>query len=411
MSSYNYNQYDLSAERSYQGVNATGRVMIFHPPERGHISNPVIFVWGFDPGSSQYRPDQAFSLVNGDADAGLGDYLLAAGHDVIILMPQDTTTYLQANALWVVRAIESIYGSLPQEVPNTVIGCSAGGVIARWALLYMEDRLRDQNPPIRLSRQTTAQYFSFDTPHRGANVPLGVQWYVNFVTALVHNTPLINNINQLKEKIENPRKLVNSIAARQLASYHWGGINQNKKNPTPDPLRIALLNELGGRWPQGIKRFGIANGHGMGKTQSIMPGEVIMSISGIHTFRAMPKNWEECQIVSIGPERGAAAWAWIWKGLYPLDSSPGSTGTFYNQVWGAIGSGIINEPPPMCFVPTTSALDCSDDCWYGAPTTEEGVRNKHWNDWYFSNSNDAHVRVTRPIREFILNYIPPIPRP
>jgi hypothetical protein len=361
----------------------------------------VLFVWGFDSGSGSYTPEQIWSLMNGEdgrlgePGARLAERLLGAGHEVIVLLPNDTTTFLQANAMLVVKALEDIAAGLPPgTTPATIIGLSAGGVISRWALLHMENR-GIQFPGMRVVR-----YFSYDSPHRGANVPLGIQWYLNFLYGAGQYVPVLNAI--LKQNLDK----VNSIAARQLATYHYGGNARPQGNPGPDPLRQHLMAELGGRWPRGVTRYAIANGSGVGRPQPISPGDLIFMVPNINAFRTMPKNWEECQIASVGAEKPAIAWAWIYKGLQPLDSAPGSTGTFYNLLFNALtsfGYDLKLGPPELCFVPTTSALDCDDDVWYGSPSSARGAAARHFADWYFPPHNEAHVKVTNAITEFILS--------
>jgi len=405
----------LSAARDYSGVTATGRAMHFRNSLRSEIRNPVIFVWGFDPYTSEYTDKQILSLLNGE-DQRLGepgarllDTLIAAGHDVLVLLPDNSATFLQANALLLIRLLDTIYEQYPAAGPNTIVGLSAGGVITRWALLHIEDHLPREH-------QRTVRYLSFDTPHRGANVPPGIQYFLNNLNACVRgansvlrNVPLLGGAIEraldgiVKEKVD----LVNSIAARQLASHHYGlDTFRPGSNPGPDPLRQQLLNELGGRWPRGIARYAISNGSGVGTPQAIAPGEVILWIPNTLCFRTMPKNWEECQLVSFGAERPALAWAWIWKGLYPLDSAAGGTGNFWQQTNNALNFlRLLPAVPELCFVPTTSALDCADDIWYQAPTTPEGAANRHWDDWYFPHHNEAHVKLTRPITQFIADRV------
>jgi hypothetical protein len=406
---------DVTTGRAYAGVNATGRVMHFCDKVRDDVRDPVIFVWGFDPDSSEYKEEQIVSLLNGEharqgePGARLLDTLVEAGHDVFVLLPNDSATFLQANAMLLVELLEWIYGKFPETGPNTIVGLSAGGVISRWALLHMEDHYPREF-------QRTVRYFSFDTPHRGANVPPGIQYFLNNLDACVRgansvlrNVPLLGRVIEqaLDGVIRHKVDLVNSIAARQLASHHYGPGNfRPGSNPGPDPLRHQLVAELGGRWPRGVARYAIANGSGYGTPQAIAPGEVILWIPNALCFRAMPKNWEECQLASFGPERPAIAWAWIGKGLHPLDSAAGGTGTFWQQTGDAVNFlRVLARVPELCFVPTTSALDCADDIWYQAPTTAEGAANRHWDDWYFPPNNEAHVKLTRPIKEFIASRI------
>ena len=62
--------------------------------------------------------------------------------------------------------------------PTKVIGFSMGGVIARYALRYME--LNNLTHDVDL-------YASVDAPHQGATVPRGAQEMIDFVDDVVPN--------------------------------------------------------------------------------------------------------------------------------------------------------------------------------------------------------------------------------
>ena len=52
-----------------------------------------------------------------------------------------------------------------------ILGPSMGGLIAQYALAYMEQ----QGLP-----HETRLYLSFDSPHRGANIPISLQYLINY---------------------------------------------------------------------------------------------------------------------------------------------------------------------------------------------------------------------------------------
>ena len=69
-----------------------------------------------------------------------------------------------------VELIKSINDQKVGDYENVVIGPSMGGLISRYALNYMESIGVDHE---------TRLYVSFDTPHAGANVPIGFQHMFN----------------------------------------------------------------------------------------------------------------------------------------------------------------------------------------------------------------------------------------
>ena len=72
-----------------------------------------------------------------------------------------------------------------------------GGLISRYALTYMESKNIDHN---------TRLFISFDTPHRGANVPLGNQYWLKY----------FSNEPKAQESVE----VLSTPAAKQMLVYH-----------------------------------------------------------------------------------------------------------------------------------------------------------------------------------------------
>ena len=92
------------------------------------------------------------------------------------------------------------------------MGYSMGGLVARYALAYMEDR--NINHDTRL-------YISVDTPHQGANVPVGLQAmfkhfiHLSFNVGALELTPITISLNEIDE-INRAAAVFNSPAARQM---------------------------------------------------------------------------------------------------------------------------------------------------------------------------------------------------
>lgn len=92
----------------------------------------------------------------------------------------------------------------------------------------------------------TGLYFSYDSPHRGASIPVGVQAFSYFI-------PFPNDF----------AKQMDSPAARQMLWRHYdketGKIGVAKERTA----FLAALERLGG-WPQIPLRVAVANGRGDG---------------------------------------------------------------------------------------------------------------------------------------------------
>ena len=86
-----------------------------------------------------------------------------------------------------------------------VIGTSMGGQVARFALAWMEQQGLCHNSKL---------YVSFDSPHRGANVPLGIQYLLNRLQSVWIGSGAADDAVQNKLLRE---------ASKQMLVYHFIG--------------------------------------------------------------------------------------------------------------------------------------------------------------------------------------------
>lgn len=85
--------------------------------------------------------------------------------------------YVQRNAFVLVELIKKLNAQLALNGSNEkliIIGPSMGGQISRFALAYMEKQA-NLNPTVPSWNHNTKLWISFDSPHEGANVPIGTQ--------------------------------------------------------------------------------------------------------------------------------------------------------------------------------------------------------------------------------------------
>jgi uncharacterized delta-60 repeat protein len=249
--------YQFSASIPYKGIKARGNAYVYYrknilPGEQKKLKKPLIFVEGIDFGKDH------FPLRNGDFGwcqftgndlddygmlAGMGgfaDQLTAAGYDIIVLDFYDGADYMQRNAMLLVELMNRVNNPVYRvgDEQNVVLGASMGGQIAKYALAYME-----KNNMHHCSRL----YVSFDSPHQGANIPIGMQKMLDFLGNKA-------GVSQFKDPINN---LLNREAAMQLLKIHF---NQ----PTAKNYRDEWLNDLAavGNYPQKLRKVAIANGSG-----------------------------------------------------------------------------------------------------------------------------------------------------
>ena len=153
---------------------------------------------------------------------------------------------MERNALTLVSLLErlyQVYGStFEQDI--TLIGPSMGSEVAQYALAYMEHN----NIPHHVKT-----YISFDGPQQGANVPIGLQNFVEYLT----NRGLLSKLTKVKSLVRNG--LYNGLAARQLLAHH---VSANTAFPAPDALRTKFLSNLQavGEYPVLCRKVALING-------------------------------------------------------------------------------------------------------------------------------------------------------
>lgn len=433
---------NVNATISYQGIDETtpllgsGEYKIYYDNIDGVLDKPIIFIDGFDPNDSRDIPSMYQLLNFGNSNENLGDIIRSEGYDLIVLnfeeeyfSPTDGSTpirggadYIQRNAFTLIELINIINaqkaGSSEQ---NVVIGPSMGGLISRYALRYMEQNALDHD---------TRLYISFDTPHRGANVPIGMQYLFNY---MLNGDPGITEVEPLVSG------LLNSPAAKQMLIDHYLGhvdaVGVEQANITHTPIgapnfRDAFQTELNNMgFPQNVRNVAITNGSGSGQLTGT-PGMELLN----HTFDTGPtpfppfgnidtraiitvnftplagQNIEVTDFVGQGFLFGNWIEAFSFNAVAEstnasngLDSAPGGqfdlfafddgTNPLITEFVNNLNSQYFN------FIPTLSglAIDSESD-WYANPDTN----NSPFVNTYIPNSNEPHVTLTQGNVDFTL---------
>lgn len=281
----------ITATIPYQGFGETapffgqGEYEIFPDTVDGILDKPVFVVDGFDPGDSNTIP-LFYASLNYGSGQNLADYLRNLGFDIVLVnfptytRPSTTTVvdggvdFIQRNAFVLVEVINQINAQKVGNQKNVVIGPSMGGLISRYALRYME---------MNALNHDTRLYISFDSPHQGANVPIGFQHLFNYMAYGPLGSAAVQPIVD---------GLIKSPAARQMLIDHMEGHLQSGSAfefntasaslvPTGAPnYRTAFQNELNTMgFPATVRNVSISNGAGNG-TMNYSPNFEVMN----HTF-------------------------------------------------------------------------------------------------------------------------------
>ena len=164
------------------------------PPDPAVLDKPLIVVKGFDvqgffPGIIPRSTYQIFaaSIANPNTNQGiLSDGADLDGYDLVYVDFDNGTDYIQRNAYLLERVIRWVNQNKTGTQPNAIIAMSMGGLVAQYALCDIENTPANAAYPHQVSLLIT-----HDSPHQGANVPLGFQMAVRHLTDTVSSaTPL-----------------------------------------------------------------------------------------------------------------------------------------------------------------------------------------------------------------------------
>lgn len=271
---------DLSAYGETTNEAGQGEYEIFFDTVDGVLDKPIIVVDGFDPGDTRDIPG-IYNLLNYqdpiNGAQNLADLVRAEGFDIIILnAPQYVSNavpidgggdYMERNAMVLVELIQTINAQKVGSEELVIIGPSMGGLISRYALNFMENN--------GLNHETRL-WMSFDSPHLGANVPIGFQHQFNFLAFGLDLGGIVGNQNvvALQPLVED---LLKSSAARQLLVDHFeshlasgSAVNFDPTllNPDPHPFRTIFQNNINALtttgYPENTRNVTIINGSGIG---------------------------------------------------------------------------------------------------------------------------------------------------
>ena len=234
--SLNNSTYDshFQVSGTWGGGTITGDAYVLYGcGNNNQLRKPIIVSDGFDPTNARLF-NEIYALMNQES---LIEKLLADGFDVIILNYNSGADYIQRNAQVLISVINNINSQLEANGSNSeliIIGPSMAGLISRYALSYLEQNNINHN---------TRLYISFDSPHLGANIPLGDQQWLDFFALVAKSQGAIEG-----------RSKLNSVAAKQMLVYH------SSTFPNQNTLRTDLINDPYFSFPSMCRKVAFSNG-------------------------------------------------------------------------------------------------------------------------------------------------------
>ena len=187
----------------------------------------------------QYNTSAEGSTVENKAIDGGGDYIERNGLAL--------ASYLQNT-----KAKLTLNGSTENIV---LMGPSMGGLISRYGLAYMEKREAEATtqPDKDLWKHNTRLWVSFDSPHLGANIPLGAQANIWFFGEKLRNYAA-------EEKFNNQ---LNSTAGKQMLIGQFSHVLNTMSGGTGfsnnSPFFVQSQNNLNTNGVAGSGGFPVSN--------------------------------------------------------------------------------------------------------------------------------------------------------
>lgn len=352
------------------------------------LTKPLIVIEGFDPPQLSYFDqlhyenfrqslNQSLTGLN-NISVILGNDLERQGYDLVYIDFDNGADYIERSAYLVEEIIQWVNqqklnnGSVE---PNVVFGQSNGGLIGRYALREME---------MLGIPHDTRQFISYDSPHQGANVPLGYQY---MIAELASTVIFGYHLNLWIPELQLGVDLLNNPASLEMLVYHAAAY------PLPTTQRISLMswfNQNG--YPTQCELVGISNGSHTGIGEPFAPGAPLLDVEtgslimlppilgiwlalhgiGFHAefhVNAVPDVNDGMQRIYKGKMYAFVHYIPVYfmnaqidvSGTRPYDSAPG--GVYDLEVFGIDLSPLNNyanvtlHSSSFCFIPTVSALD------------------------------------------------------
>lgn len=376
-------------------AHSGGKVTVWYSKQGTErtLNKPFIIVEGYDASGvapSLKEPLDYLSFITLLRDQPVGyDFASKlddeAGYDLVFLdFKNGTDNILRNVALFkeVLGWVNTQKASAPNPQDNVVLGLSMGGLVIRYALAEMTKN----NIP-----HGTRLIISHDSPHQGANTPLGVQYLTRFLATRGGIGGLI--LNEI-DKVKQGNDLLDEPASGELLIYKATSHNTYTSNTFLNSTYRNMIT-FSVSDPQPTYEFiAVSSGSQCGN-QIFAPGSNIIYGNGLILAplpfpfhlggikcdvyaKALPSSGNSTTIAHL-VLKASVSWffgllqkTWVIDsfdgqsptGALPWDGAPGGTmptsekkGNISFNVAMPMLNVTANSVNYFCFVPVTSSLD------------------------------------------------------
>lgn len=382
------------------------------------LTKPLIIVEGIDFGTKENATGCRFGKCG---DLGYIDILTGAnedypelangplmiealvneGYDIIFLDFHDGATYMENNAMVLVKLIQHINAFKCSNEEIVVAGVSMGGQVAKYALSYMEHH----NMP-----HCVRTYVPFDSPHKGANIPLSIQYFVK------HTQDTDPNSKFSYTNLARP-------ASKQLLLRNVHASNE------ADPFFYNFQNSLQllGGYPKTTRNVAIINGSKTQQSMGFIPDELLfdwkwsvlrlanidINLYALCGNKVISAHYDRGLIMLANTLKTKIEYAYInnYSSCNPTDHVPGGYRSDLVKIKeGAnkVNAGkVILHHENTVFVPSISGLDINTtDYFYNITLIDDKEPFPSiypFQAYYAPDENEKHVQISLPNIAWMVN--------
>ena len=282
--------------QAYQGQNEY-RIYYDKINNDATINKPLYIIDGFDPEDARKideldyasdDPDKLKNIVNlmkyknnNDVDISLINSLNLKGYDVIIVNHpvykskgkdiDGGSDYIERNAYTFISLIRYIKSIQQGNEEAVVIGPSMGGLISRYALAYMEQQYAATG--LEKWNHNTRLWVSFDSPHQGANIPIGVQKGIQYFADKF-------DVESAKDFIT--KQLGQPATKQMLINHYTNNTNLPVGAPNFRNRFQTALDQLG--MPQNLRKIALLNGSILGALNGVSKAKYLKVEDNLSTI-------------------------------------------------------------------------------------------------------------------------------
>ncbi|MEU3201889.1 hypothetical protein [Streptomyces sp. NPDC006996] len=365
-----------------------GTAWVYHGEGNGRLTRPVLMADGFSAGPSDLS--LTWELLEHGPFPLLSE-IRRRGRDVVLVGYHERSASILQNAEAVMAAVIEAIGRRVGDHPLTVGGFSMGGLVTRYALAKLEtDGIEHQ----------TQLYYSWDSPHTGAWIPIALQ-------AFAHYTKKLDS--RFSDQINSP-------AAQELL---WKHIANWEDKPATSERRLAFLRALRevGDWPRAreTRLIALANGPDNGDGNGVAPGAEAVVGKGLAVTGTELRTQSEgddqlvakLRVVTV-PTREIHT-----SQLPDIDGAPGGTLPGFGILADALneiqGFGVVNPIREHCFVPAVSAISVREPATHDdlyTPITDEELEETPFHAVKLASQSEMHTLITEELSTWFLDQLP-----